>query len=743
EGLRLRQPQVAITDVPSLAARQNAPAALRPFLAAFPLPTGATFGNGFAEFAAAYSDPSSLDAASLRLDAVLTPRATLFGRYNHAPSRTLQRRGVTTPGFGGQSVNTVNSTSLKTQTLTVGATASLSSKTTNDLRFNWSASSGATSLLMDDFGGAVVVPASLLFPPFASPATSGFRMLLRGGMNANFGVGRIVDNRQRQLNVVENLSVVRGSHQLKFGADFRRLTPTYNPLRYMQSVVFGDGTTTGAAATATGKAYQVQISAEAETRAPVFTNFSAYAQDTWRASPRLTFTYGVRWELNPPPTERRGNAPFTVTGLDLRDGSVVFEQAGSTPLALAPRGTPLWRTTYANFAPRFGAAYQLSRTSGTVLRGGLGIFYDLGDGQAGQAFGGVFPYHREKLLSNVAFPVSPALAEPPPLTLDPPYGALFAFDPRLKLPYALQWNLSVEQPLGASESLTVSYVASAGRRLLRETALVNPSSAFTVVRAVSNTSASDYHSLQAQFQRRLARGVQAMIFYTWAHAIDDDSDDSSNVFLQRGASFDHERGASNFDVRHSLTAVASYTLPRPVAGGSSFARALTRDWTVDAIFRARTATPVNVFRSTGVVIGDLIEVQRPSLVAGVPPYLDDRTVAGGRRINPAAFAFTPGGQGTLGRNALRGFGFSQLDAALRRQFSLTERLNLQLRAEVFNVLNHPNFGDPAGDLSDRLFGQATQMLGRSLGTGGVNGGLSPLYQIGGARSVQLAVKLQF
>jgi hypothetical protein len=132
----------------------------------------------------------------------------------------------------------------------------------------------------------------------------------------------------------------------------------------------------------------------------------------------------------------------------------------------------------------------------------------------------------------------------------------------------------------------------------------------------------------------------------------------------------------------------------------------------------------------------------------VPQYIDDPNVAGGWRLNRAAFdAATPQAQnrlGNLGRNSLRGFGLGQLDFALRRQIRLGEQIGLQIRAELFNAFNHPNFGAPVTDLSNNLFGQATSMLGRSLtaGTGGA-GTLSPLYQIGGPRSVQLAMKLQF
>ncbi|MBV8730151.1 MAG: hypothetical protein JO336_10110, partial [Acidobacteriia bacterium] len=100
-------------------------------------------------------------------------------------------------------------------------------------------------------------------------------------------------------------------------------------------------------------------------------------------------------------------------------------------------------------------------------------------------------------------------------------------------------------------------------------------------------------------------------------------------------------------------------------------------------------------------------------------------------------------QGNLGRNALNGFRATQLDFTLRRQFRLYERLSLQARADLFNIFNHPNFGPPTNYMTSPLFGQATQMLGSSLGSGGQNGGLNPLYQIGGPRSAQLALKLQF
>ena len=117
---------------------------------------------------------------------------------------------------------------------------------------------------------------------------------------------------------------------------------------------------------------------------------------------------------------------------------------------------------------------------------------------------------------------------------------------------------------------------------------------------------------------------------------------------------------------------------------------------------------------------------------------------GGKIFNKAAFIAAPAGQqGDFGRNVLRGFDASQGDIGLQRRFRITETLGLSFRAEAFNVLNHANFGNPNNDLTSNLFGHSTQTLASSLGAGGANGGFNPLYQVGGPRSIQLALKVQF
>ena len=164
---------------------------------------------------------------------------------------------------------------------------------------------------------------------------------------------------------------------------------------------------------------------------------------------------------------------------------------------------------------------------------------------------------------------------------------------------------------------------------------------------------------------------------------------------QGNSTSSQDRGSSDFDIRHTFSGAVSYNIPAP---GSRIWKAIFGNWSTDSIVYARTASPVNVVTGLdpfGVSLSGASSVQRPDLVPGAPLWMADPNVAGGKRINKAAF-ITPTGpvQGNLGRNALRGFGATQVDLTLRRQFKLRERLSLQARADFFNIFNHPNFGTP-------------------------------------------------
>jgi Carboxypeptidase regulatory-like domain/TonB dependent receptor/TonB-dependent Receptor Plug Domain len=713
EGLRLRQPKFGLNNVPTLALRQTAPAGMQPILNAFPLPNGRDLGNGMAEFTAAYSDASSLDATSVRIDHTFNSRWTLFGRYNRAPSETITRNA-------SLNLSQLNSSRLNTQTVTLGLTASLTPHVSNDLRMNFSDNHGTGSLTLDNFAGATPVPWDVVIPSqYDSTTAQGNVQLLFPGRTS---IGSLVDilrkhfYSQSQFNIVDSFSLTVGAHQLRLGVDYRRVTPVNAFNAYLMVATFNSSqdvlnsrSSTGSIQTFTGFR-------------PVYSNFSAFAQDTWKVSRRFTLDFGLRWEVNPAPGEANGNVPLAVTAID-----------NLSTMQLAPRGTSLWKTTYNNFAPRLGVAYQLSQNPGneTVVRGGFGVYYDTGN-----EFGSIgftqFPFTATRSLS-ITFPLSPAQVAPPSLpSLTPPYGTLTTFDPALKLPYTLEWNVALQRSIGQSQAVTVSYVGAAGRRLLQQRRLnlgpsINPN--FTVVFLTTNKATSDYHAFQAQFQRRLSRGLQALASYTWSHAIDEDS--AGNTLRLP------KRGNANFDVRHNFAAAVTYDIPSPKVNRVS--DAVLSHWSVDTTIHAQSALPVDLVASTLVdpATGTVINV-RPDVIAGVPLYIEGSTLPGGRQINRAAFSIPLAGQsGTLGRNVLRGLPAWQVDLALRRQISLTEKLRLQLRGEAFNLFNHPNFGTMQTSLTAANFGQATNMLNRQLG------GLSQLYQIGGPRSMQFALKLIF
>lgn len=167
-----------------------------------------------------------------------------------------------------------------------------------------------------------------------------------------------------------------------------------------------------------------------------------------------------------------------------------------------------------------------------------------------------------------------------------------------------------------------------------------------------------------------------------------------------------------------------------------------RGWGLDSILSVRSALPVNVASYSNSFLGAGNFSLRPNLVAGVPLYVDDPNLAGGHRINPAAFVINSTGQGTLGRNVLRGFPLVESDVSARRTFAPSDRFRLLFRVDLFNILNHPNFANPNANPASGLFGISTAMANTALGGSGQYG-QNALFQTGGPRSVQLSLKLQF
>jgi hypothetical protein len=724
EGLRLRQPKTSVIEVPSLSLRQS-PTTVRAasaVLNAYPLPdpNAPESGDGdAAQFTANYSNRISMNAASVRLDQVVNTTLNLFGRFNQSPSDSLTRIG---------SLSTLLTQPVNTTTLTLGANWMPTKNAGNELRFNYSKQKAEVSYQLDGLGGAVPPDASTLLPPgFSASNSNGVFTPFFDQVGAlQLGSGGL--NTERQWNLADDFSLLRASHQIKFGVDYNRLLLDQGEVSFGSQYIAVDGQNFATTATVPFIFNTVIHPAKV-----LLNELSLYVQDRWLIGQRLALTYGVRWDVSAAP---EGENTILASWQNVDDPA---------NLSLAPLGTPPWRTTYVNFAPRVGVVYRVTGKGDLVLRGGTGIFYDLGTGNA-TALARTFPNAANFLGVSGPYPVP--ITDPgsvtPSFSLQPPFPNenMVGFSPNLKLPYSLQWNVAIEKSFQQNQSFSATYVGQMGRRLLRAAIMPAPNGDFSPDNGfflTENADRSSYNALQLQFKRPVSHGIQALLGYTWSHSIDTSSNDSALIVAQSFVPVAGERGSSDFDVRHTFTGAVFYSVPGIKKNPAL--RAITEGWSLTGFAAARSGFPINIFNCCSSFGGGLGGTTRPDLVPGQPIWISTAGAPGGKVLNPLAFA-TPGTprQGTLPRNLISGFGATQFDASLARNFPIVERVYLQFRADVFNVFNHPNFANPQGSFPGPQFGMAAQMLNQGLSNGA---GLNALYNIGGPRSIQLALKLYF
>lgn len=689
EGMRLRQPFAWRQPAPTREARDNGTPWVQTILNLFPIPDGPSLDENLSEWTGRIARPARLDVGSLRLDHILTSRIAMFARYNETPSSNA---------FGSTQVNELK---MRSRSLTMGGSIRARNNMVVDLRLSWSNAHADSAWRSSDLKGlpnCYIEPVTLFF--LRSPGICDLltRFAIAGVGQVSLGKESLRD--QSQWHFLPSTMIHAGSHQIHFGADYRTLAPSRNDRVGSLSVLadsFNDlflGTNLWIA-----KSPAVQVDSHLK-------EVSGFAQDTWRIHPRLTATLGLRWEFTPSPRLD----PTVKPGED-------------APYYAFPDQTKIWSTRTKNFAPRVALAFRPTSSNNMVIRGGYGLYFDSSLSIATDLVnGGPFTISEYRSPRNGIF--STFLS----------YGFL----PGLILPYTRQWSVSLERTFADRDVFSVAYVGSDGNKLIRrELGGVPESNQSLRLLVATNHGESHYNGLQAQYRRRLTSGWQGHMSYAFGRSTDNSSSDSALHWADDGVSFRNDRALSDFDVRHSFNAALTYETPSRY--GKYFG-----GWNADTILRARSGFPINVQLAEQNIGLSFANYVRPDLDTRVPLWISDPQVPGGKALNPKSFIKPDSpDQGNLGRNAIQGFGMHQIDLALRREFRLGEQRAIQLRAEAFNVFNHPNFADPIRFLSSPLFGQSASMLNLMLGTGSPGSGLTPIFQTGGARNFQLVLRFKF
>ncbi|HLN97914.1 MAG TPA: TonB-dependent receptor [Pyrinomonadaceae bacterium] len=589
---------------------------------------------------------------------------------------------------------------------------------------------------------------------------------------ANIGATLSVPRARTDINyqLIDNYSWKRARHDLKFGYEFRRTTVAqFFDAGYRGRLDFDSLADFLAGNLGGGRA------ARGDSNRNTFQNSHAgYIQDTFRRNSRLTLNLGLRWDYFGVIGEKNN----LLSNFDPAQGLVLV---GSTGL---PR---LYERDWNNFSPRLGFAWDLRGKSKTVLRAGWGLFYDA---FSQDFFAGQLPFNTFN--PGPAFnPVGPApvlfsfstvssIQNGVPIFDSFGDSDVFAVDPKLRTPYVQNFNLNLQHELIKNGIFEIGYVGSHGTKLFRYRDINQPANpsvssarpfdngpfapsggTFFYVNQLETTANSNYNALQTSFNLRNRRGWSTAINYTWSHSIDNASDGQDYVAnaTQPDNSYraDLERGNSNFDNRHRFVATASYNIPNFAKGHPR----LGQGWQLNTVVTVRSGNPFHLtlfddYNNTGEFF------PRPDIIGD--PYAG--TSAPDRFINLSAFkvpcTLDPTGDGSaascipgtwhfgsLGRNALRGPGYRNVDFSIFKDTPLTESVKIQLRAEIFNIFNHPNFSNPllpsfAADFTstiDPVTGRGTGFLPITV-TPDVGIG-NPFLGGGGSRNIQLAARLLF
>ena len=561
-------------------------------------------------------------------------------------------------------------------------------------------------------------------------------------------LGRI----DKTLHFTNNMSYARGAHQLKFGGEFRLADLNIFYDSNKRGTFTYDGTVGPWASLPTAQAsaalksladfmagsYVTGIIVQGNTRHDYFQNsVDLFFQDVWSATPSLTLNFGARYTL-----------PGVLGASDAKLTNFLPDQGMVSTDSLYPSQKDA-------ISPRAGFAWVPTESRKTVIRGSYGLFYDMFavaffTANTGFANGGALGVGNNPGGETPVYSITQrrqTVTKDVPIfgtTSVPPYGA-FGVSQDLKLSYVVNFNVNVEQQIGPSTIVQVGYVGTRGHRLALMRDINQPTAGTSLSQArrpyatrypelgainmLESIGRSEYNSLQMSLVQSQWHGLSGRLNYTLGHAMDNGSE-ARNTLPLNSYDIEADWGNAAFDIRHVVTAGFTYNLP---AFGSG---RLGDGWQLNTIVTLQSGTPFNI--TTGTDNSGTGERQdRPNQIGD--PYAgitQPSTPQSFQYFNPAAFAAPAAGTyGTLARNALYGPGFRTVDLSLFKTTKLSGGTSLQLRFEIFNLLNTTNWANPGVVMS------SSTSFGLMTNTRNANG--APGIGAGEPFNVQLAAKFLF
>jgi Carboxypeptidase regulatory-like domain len=674
-----------------------------------------------------------------RIDHTISSRNNFYGRYSIFNAFT-----ALPPVFGpqatGDSPSRAGKGDSRNQSMVVGDVHIFSGTAINEARMSYARI--ANSFVGYDYGtdaaSAIGIPNINVF----GATSSGLPRIDISGLNS-LGVDAPIPalRYENSFQWVDNFTLIRGKHNLKFGADIHRFRGDFFQISLESPrghFSFDQNYTSNNGAAGTGLAPASVLLGYPATEARgviymfpsnrIFQSFF-YFQDDFKVSRKLTLNLGIRYELYPPPVDRWDNQ----ANFNLATGQMMLANRGGNSRALV-------NTDKNNFAPRFGFAYALQPR--TAIRGGYGIsYYPDKFGATGGTLNNSYPFISLQQITpadrfkpdptlaidrGIPIPVQPALNT----ASVPLVGSATYFDPNYRIGYIQFWNFTIQHQFTKNMSLETAYVGTRGTHLFgnnhvninqpdpgpgnittrRPYYALAPLATSIPLRDSSEWSI--YHALQVKLQKRTANGLWLLGTYTWAKALDDQATSFSTKVWDAVT-----RGPAASDFRHNITVSAVYELP--FGKGRKFGSGMNRiedavlgGWQINGINTFRTGLPSTATLAAGLVSSTVNTggSSRPDQVASAELPSDQRSLA--QYFNTAAFVAPATNSfrfGNAGRDTIRGPSLEVLDFSLFKNFKIREQMKLQFRGEFFNVLNHPNYGQPGTSLGSATFGAITSL----------------------------------